>query len=193
MVNEVPIHRIGSLYHAHNYGMENMKHIVLTAIAFYMVAIAPPAANAAIGAVQKDANVATIKEAKASNRHGYRNNRYGYGRSVYRRSYRSNYQWDRSWHQNPVYDWRSHRARYQNYYRQGSYYEPRGYYNRSSFNIGFTIGAPYYQQNYWISDPGYYRLPNHYGSYRWVRHYNDAILVDTRTGYVVDAVRDFYY
>jgi Ni/Co efflux regulator RcnB len=177
----------------HYLGMEKMKHIVLTAIAFSMVALAPGTASAAVGVAQKDTAAASIKESKANNRHGYRQYGYGYGRPVYRQSYRPNYQWDRSWHRNPVYDWRSHRARYQNYYRPGPYYAPNGYYNRSSFNIGFSIGSPYYQQNYWISDPGYYRLPNHYGSYRWIRHYNDAILVDTRTGYVVDAVRDFYY
>jgi Ni/Co efflux regulator RcnB len=179
--------------------MEKMKQFVLTAIAFSMIALAPSTASAAVGVAQKDAapvsTTPSITDTKANNRHGYRHNRYGYGygRPVYRQSYRPSYQWDRGWHRNPAYDWRGHRARYQNYYRPGPYYAPRGYSNRRSFSIGFNIGSPYYQQNYWISNPGYYRLPNHYGSYRWIRHYNDAILVDTYSGTVVDAVRDFYY
>jgi hypothetical protein len=47
--------------------------------------------------------------------------------------------------------------------------------------------------DYWINDPFYYRLPPAYGPYRWVRYYNDALLVDVRSGYVVDVIHDIFW
>ena len=38
-----------------------------------------------------------------------------------------------------------------------------------------------------------YRLPEAYGPYRWVRYYNDALLVDIYTGEVVDTVYDIFW
>lgn len=182
-----------------------MKNLILAAFALAMMTLAPSTAQAAVNVAEKDAAGVSVADNIANSYRGHHGNRYGngrgYGRSyghdyrrpVYRQTYRQSYQWDRSWHNDRRYDWRGHRSRYQQYYRAAPYYAPQGYYNRSSFNIGFTIGAPFYQQNYWISNPGYYRLPNHYGDYRWVRHYNDALLIDVRTGRVVDAARDFYW
>jgi len=50
-----------------------------------------------------------------------------------------------------------------------------------------------FSPSYWINDPYYYRLPPAYGAYRWVRYYNDALLVDIRTGYVVDVAYDIFW
>ncbi|WP_342449817.1 RcnB family protein [Sphingomonas jejuensis] len=36
-------------------------------------------------------------------------------------------------------------------------------------------------------------MPPAYGSYRWVRYYDDALLVDVRSGYVVDVIYDFFW
>ena len=47
--------------------------------------------------------------------------------------------------------------------------------------------------NYWINDPFYYRLPEVWGPYRWVRYYNDALLVDVRSGQVVDVEYDIFW
>jgi len=47
--------------------------------------------------------------------------------------------------------------------------------------------------SYWLDDPWSYRLPPAYGPYRWVRYYDDVILVDVRTGYVVDVIHDFFW
>ena len=41
--------------------------------------------------------------------------------------------------------------------------------------------------------PYAYRLPEAYGPYRWVRYYNDALLVDIRDGRVVDVVNDIFW
>ncbi|MFM9829770.1 MAG: RcnB family protein [Sphingomonas sp.] len=75
-----------------------------------------------------------------------------------------------------------------------NYYAPYGYnYGYQRFSIGYTLSALLFDRNYWIEDPYYYRLPQAYGSYRWVRYYDDALLVDLRTGYVVDVVYDIFY
>ena len=50
-----------------------------------------------------------------------------------------------------------------------------------------------FSSNYWINDPFYYRLPPAYGPYRWVRYYNDALLVDIYTGQVVDVEYDIFW
>ena len=50
-----------------------------------------------------------------------------------------------------------------------------------------------FSQSYWIDDPYDYRLPEAYGEYRWVRYYNDALLVDIYSGEVVDVVYDIFY
>ncbi|WP_374128235.1 MULTISPECIES: RcnB family protein [unclassified Sphingomonas] len=50
-----------------------------------------------------------------------------------------------------------------------------------------------FNQNYWLDDPSFYGLPPAYGPYEWVRYYNDALLVDIRTGQVVDTVYDIFW
>ncbi len=186
-----------------------MKHLVLGILALGAASFTPMSAQAAIGVAQHDTAQTVLSVDQANNRHGYgnRHHGYGHGRQVYRQTYRpthyrpsqyrqvryQNQCWNSNWHHDRRYDWRSHRSRYQNHYRAAPYYAPRGYSNRSNFSIGVSIGQPYYQPNYYVSNPGYYRLPDHYGSYRWVRHYNDVMLIDTRSGYVVDMVRDFYW
>jgi Nickel/cobalt transporter regulator len=101
--------------------------------------------------------------------------------------------WSSNWRNDNRYDWRGHRDRYSNSYRPGRYYSPyrdRGY-NRIS--IGFSLGSGYYGSRYWINDPWQYRLPAAYGPYRWVRYYDDVLLVDLRSGRVVDVIRDFFW
>ena len=71
---------------------------------------------------------------------------------------------------------------------------PRGYnYGYRRFSIGVTLGSLLFSQNYWIDDPFFYRLPPAYGPYRWVRYYNDALLVDIYTGEVVDVEYDIFW
>ena len=101
--------------------------------------------------------------------------------------------WNSGWRNDRRYDWRSNRDRYGDRYRQGRYYGPQygGSYGRIS--IGVTIGSPYYSSRYWVNNPEYYRLPPAYGAYRWVRYGQDALLVDIRSGYVVDMINNFFW
>ena len=48
-------------------------------------------------------------------------------------------------------------------------------------------------QRYWINDPYQYRLPYAPEGTRWIRYYNDVLLVDTWSGEVVDVIHDFFW
>ena len=119
----------------------------------------------------------------------YRDGRYRDGR--YRDGH---HHWDRrAWRGNDRYNWYRHRASNRGLYRLGRYYAPHRGYSYNRINIGFSIGRPFYGNRYWISDPWRYRLPEVYGPYRWVRYYDDVLLVDVYSGEVVDVIYDFFW
>ncbi len=102
--------------------------------------------------------------------------------------------WDNGWRNDRRYDWQNYRSRYGDRYRAGRYYAPRGWdYGYRRFSIGIFLSNMLYADNYWLNDPYSYRLPPAYGSLRWVRYYDDALLVDVRDGYVVDVIHDFFW
>lgn len=102
--------------------------------------------------------------------------------------------WDNGWRNDRRYDWQSYRRNYGQIYRPGRYYAPRGWnYGYRQFSIGIQLNSLLYSNNYWLNDPYQYRLPPAYGSLRWIRYYDDALLVDTRDGYVVDVINGFFY
>ncbi|HWK36295.1 RcnB family protein [Sphingomonas sp.] len=102
--------------------------------------------------------------------------------------------WNRSWRGDNRYNWQDWRSRNRNLYRLPRYYAPRGWsYGYQRFGIGMSLSALLFSQSYWIDDPWEYRLPEAYGPYRWVRYYNDAMLVDLDTGEVVDVIYDIFW
>ncbi|MEO8722576.1 MAG: RcnB family protein [Sphingobium sp.] len=102
--------------------------------------------------------------------------------------------WNRDWRQDNRYNWQSYRDHNRDRYRAGRYSAPYGW-NRGyqSFSIGIYLGNAFYNDSYWIDDPYSYRLPPAYGSLRWVRYYDDALLVDVRNGYIVDVIHNFFW
>jgi Nickel/cobalt transporter regulator len=115
--------------------------------------------------------------------YGSRNDHYGYSK-----------RWNHDWRGDNRYDWRSYRSNNRHYYRQPTYYNPYGYgYGYSRLSIGIFANSRFYANRYWINDPSHYRLPPAYGPYRWVRYYDDALLIDLETGEVVDAIYSFFY
>ncbi len=102
--------------------------------------------------------------------------------------------WNRDWRRDDRYDWNRRREYDRSAFHLPRYYAPSGWnYGYRRFNIGFTLSAGLFRNNYWISDSYYYGLPEAYGSYRWVRYYNDALLVDIYSGQVVDTVYDIFW
>ncbi len=105
-----------------------------------------------------------------------------------RRDLRDRRQWqrDRREWRDEMQRWRSgHR----DLYARGGWQAPFRY---QSFRPGVRIAPTYYGARYVIADPGRYRLPTAPRAARWVRHYDDALLVDHRRGVVLDVVRGFY-
>ncbi len=102
--------------------------------------------------------------------------------------------WDRGWRNDRRYDWARERAANRGVFRLPRYYAPSGWgYGYRRFSIGISLAPLLFSQSYWIDDPFVYRLPEAYGPYRWVRYYDDALLVDVRSGLVVDAVYGIFY
>ena len=122
-------------------------------------------------------------------RSGYRDG----NRNSYRDRDRDHRSWNHDWRRDNRYNWYSYRNANRNLYRIGRYYSPYSNYRYSRLSIGFRLGSLFYGSRYWINDPWQYRLPEAYGPYRWVRYYDDALLVDTYTGEVVDVIYDFFW
>ena len=102
--------------------------------------------------------------------------------------------WNRDWRRDQRYDWQRYRSVNRDFYRGGRYYAPYGWsYGYRRFSIGISLSNVLFDQRYWIEDPYAYRLPPAYGAYRWVRYYDDVLLVDLRSGQVVDAIYDFFW
>ena len=101
-------------------------------------------------------------------------------------------QWNRNWRQDRRYDYNRYRAQNRGLYRLGRYSSPYGR-SYSRLSIGISLNSGYYGSRYQISDPYRYRLPPAYGNFRWVRYYNDAVLVNVRTGRVRDVINNFFY
>lgn len=103
-------------------------------------------------------------------------------------------EWSRGWRQDNRYDWRGWRDSHRDAYHVGRYRAPYGYaggYRR--WGVGVRIGPAFYARQYWIDDPWAYRLPPAEGPYRWVRYYNDALLINIYSGYVVDEIPGFFW
>ncbi|KQM65453.1 MULTISPECIES: RcnB family protein [unclassified Sphingomonas] len=169
-----------------------MRKIILAALAATVAlpAVATPAMAQSRHELRRD--LQDIRE----ERHEYRQaQRYGSPRDIRderrdlnraRREYREDLR-DRAWGRN---DWRTYREGHRNVYARGNWNAPFRY---QTFRPGLAIGRPYYAQRYWIADTGRYRLPPARVNQRWVRHYNDVVLVDYRRGRVIDVIRNFYW
>lgn len=99
--------------------------------------------------------------------------------------------WSTNWRSYPSYDWRDYRNRYSSLFYLPGYYDPYGYGYRR-FQVGLSLWPSYYSDRYWFNGDRY-RLPPAYGPYRWVRYYDDAVLVNIYTGQVVDVIYSFFW
>lgn len=101
--------------------------------------------------------------------------------------------WNTRWRGSSRYDWYGWRNRYPSYFQVGAYYSPYRNYSYRRLSIGYFLDSLFFGQDYWIADPGYYHLPEAYGPYRWVRYYDDAVLVNIYDGEVVDVIYRFFW
>jgi Ni/Co efflux regulator RcnB len=89
-------------------------------------------------------------------------------------------------------DWREYRRTHRNVYHRGAYRGPRGYTYRP-VTIGYRFAPAYYARSYWITDPWTYRLSRPAAGLSWIRYGNDAVLVNLRTGRVVEVNSGFFW
>ena len=94
---------------------------------------------------------------------------------------------DRNWGRN---DWRQYRNTNRDIYRGNGW---QSNYRYQQFRPGLRIGTGYYSPRYYVNDYSRYRLPRPGYNQRWVRHYNDVLLIDTRRGIVIDVIRNLYW
>lgn len=130
------------------------------------------------------------RDSRSAYRNGYRDtNRYSDNRR-----YDNHRRWDRrAWRSNQRYNWYNYRHQNRNIFRLGRYYAPYRGYSYRRLSIGFSISSGFYGSRYWINNPWSYRLPEVYGPYRWVRYYDDVLLVNVYSGEVVDVIYDFFW
>lgn len=100
--------------------------------------------------------------------------------------------WSTHWRNDHRYDWQDWRRHHRSTFHIGIYYDPFGW-NYRPYQIGWRLWPSYYSSRYWINDPWEYRLPYAPPGYRWVRYWDDALLVDTWTGQVVDVLYNFFW
>ena len=100
--------------------------------------------------------------------------------------------WSTGWRSDRRYDWASWRSRHRSIFNVGDYYDPFGWGYRR-YSVGRRLWPAYYADPFWIQDPYYFRLPYAPAGYRWVRYYNDAVLIDTWDGRVADVVHNFFW
>jgi Ni/Co efflux regulator RcnB len=100
--------------------------------------------------------------------------------------------WSAGWRHDHRYDWRHWRDRHRSLFRIGVYYDPFGWSYRP-YQIGWRLWPSYYGRRFRINDPYEYRLPYAPAGTVWVRYWDDALLVDTWTGEVIDVIHNFFW
>jgi len=89
-------------------------------------------------------------------------------------------------------DWRDYRRTHRDVYRRPAYAGPRGYAYRP-IAVGHRFDRPYYGNQYWVNNYSSYRLPAPARGARWVRYGNDVVLVNLRTGRVLQVYNSFFW
>jgi Ni/Co efflux regulator RcnB len=88
-------------------------------------------------------------------------------------------------------DWRDYRGHHPDIYRGGAWVGPRGY-RWHPVTVGYRFDPVFYGQSYWI-DPYRYHLRPVIGAQRWVRYGRDVVLIDTRSGRVLEVNSGFFF
>lgn len=89
-------------------------------------------------------------------------------------------------------DWREYRQKNQAAFRKGTWAAPRGY-RYTPVRVGVNLNPAFYGNRYWINDPYTYRLPRAAVGTRYVRYGNDVLLINARTGRVLQVYSRFFY
>ncbi len=100
--------------------------------------------------------------------------------------------WDRSWRDRTNFDWRRLRKSNARLFTFPVYVNP---YGRDYVYRPFAVGD-YLDPRFSTAElvrPGQFGLPDAYKPFRWVRYYDDALVVDMRNGKIVDVVFEMFF
>ncbi len=87
-------------------------------------------------------------------------------------------------------DWQDYRRDNRKAFKGSRFNAPFRY---RTFNNGARISSSYYGPRYYVNNYSTYHLRAPRVNQRYVRHYNDLLLVNVRSGTVVRAYRNFYW
>jgi len=164
-----------------------MKTLTKALIGTLMLATAMPVVTPAIaqsrGELRRDQR--DIREERRDLRQAQR---YGSAKDV--REERRDLREARQEYREDLSDYRKYRAGHRDAFRGPAF---RAGFKYRSFRPGVAITRSYYAPRYVVSDYRAYRLPRPGASQIWVRHYNDMLLVNTRTGRVVRVIPGFWW
>ena len=73
------------------------------------------------------------------------------------------------------------------------YVAPYRNWSYSTLRPGYQLRSRFYSSRYVVANPGYYRLRPATGFQRWIRYGDDLLLVNIRTGRVLQVVRNRYW
>ena len=85
-----------------------------------------------------------------------------------------------------------HEYRAERRYHVDHYSRPHGWYPYQ-WVLGGILPHLFWSQNYWIIDYWLYGLPIPPYDCVWVRYENDALLIDRRSGEVIEVIYDIFY
>lgn len=102
------------------------------------------------------------------------------------------YGWDTRWRADNRYNWHAYRTANAMIFRLGHFSAPRGaHYAR--YDAGQYLPPIHFiSGDFWLKDAVVFHLPPAPTDARWVRYYNDALIIDARTGYIIDAVHNIF-
>lgn len=87
-------------------------------------------------------------------------------------------------------DWRDYRRAHPDIYQGQRWEGPRGYAYRP-VGVGYRFTPEFYDRHYWVDPSRYHLRPVGYGQ-RWVHYGNDVLLVDVRSGRVLEVNGGFF-
>jgi hypothetical protein len=122
----------------------------------------------------------------------WRDNRRG-PQVAYNQGFRDGRNWDRGWRNDRRYNWLGFRQSNRVIFAPGPYFAPFSGHFYRPVGIGFFLDPLFFQPRFFLNDPWAFRLPSAGNRFRWVRYYDDVLLVDIFTGEVVDAIENFFW
>jgi len=98
------------------------------------------------------------------------------------------YGWDSRWRTDNRFNWHAYRTTNGKIFRLGRFSAPHGdHYQR--YDAGeYLPPINFISGDFWLRDATVFHLPPAPTDARWIRYYNDALIIDARTGYIIDAV-----